>query len=97
MFQIDMTEQVHLLIANVEYLYVEVLDVMVDCYEDATMTDEENISYLSDRIEVLVRDHYLTGEETDEGSWLIRGALDTVAWYQIATLEYGDYLADRGE
>jgi hypothetical protein len=90
-----MTWQVHTLIANVEYLYMEVINIMVDCIEDTTMTDEENISYLSDRLEVLVRDHYLSGEETEDGGWLIRSALDTVAWYKIATDEYGDFLADR--
>lgn len=94
--KIDMTDQVHTLLVNTEELYVFMLNVMVDCYEDP-MSDEENISYLADQIEIMMRDYYLSGTETEAGGWLIRSALDTVAWYQIATDEYGDFLADRGE
>jgi len=94
--QIDMTDQVRVLIANNEELYNYVLDIMADMLEDQ-LSDEENISYLADRIEVEVYSYYLSGEETECGDWLIRDALATVAWYTIATDEYGDFLADRGE
>lgn len=94
--QIDMTQQVNEWVANEEYLYVSLLDVMVDAYEDTT-TDEENISYIADELELLVRDFYLSGEETAAGGWLIRSCLDSVNWYTLATEEYADFLADRGE
>ena len=94
---IDMTEQVRLWIANDEDLYNTVLGVVVDAYEDVlSMTDEENISYIADQIECEVQDFYLTGTETPAGDWLLRAALADVAWYQIATLEYADYLSDMG-
>lgn len=95
--QIDMTDQVHTLLVNTEVLYVELVELMADVYYESDMCDEENISYVADRIEIMMRDFYLSGTETDAGGWLIRSALDTVAWYQIATLEYSDFLADRGE
>jgi len=68
---------------------------MVDAYEDVT-SDEENISYIADQLELMVLDFYLSGEETEAGSWLIRAALATVNWYALATDEYSDFLADRG-
>ena len=95
--KIDMTDQVHTLLVNTESLYVELVEIMADVYYESEFSDEENISYIADRIEIMMRDFYLSGTETDAGGWLIRSALDTVAWYQIGTLEYGDFLADRGE
>ena len=94
--QIDMDEQVGLWINNNEDLYVALREVMQDCYDDPTFSDEENITTIADELEVLVRDFYLSGKETDAGDWLIRAALDTVGWYRVATLEYGDFLADVG-
>ena len=93
--QIDMDRQVAEWVANDEGLYVRLLEVMVDAYEDVT-SDEENISYIADQLELMVLDFYLSGEETEAGSWLIRAALATVNWYALATDEYSDFLADRG-
>ena len=95
--KIDMTEQVSLYIANDEYLYCRVLDAMVEAYETDGPRDEDRIRYIADVIELEVRDFYLTGNESDAGSWLIRSALDTVNWYTLAHEEYSDFLADRGE
>lgn len=92
---IDMDGQVMEWVANDEGLYVSLLNVMVDCYEDPTFSDEENISHIADELEIMVRDFYLSGNETSAGDWLIRSALNTVNWYRLATLEYGDFLADR--
>ena len=94
--KIDMDEQVSVWIANDEGLYVRLLEVMVDAYEDVT-SDEENISFIADQLELMVLDFYLSGKETQAGSWLIRQALATVNWYALATDEYSDFLADRGE
>ena len=93
--QIDMDRQVAEWVANDEGLYVRLLEVMVDAYEDIT-SDEENISFIADQLELMVLDFYLSGEETEAGSWLIRQALATVNWYALATDEYSDFLADRG-
>jgi hypothetical protein len=93
--KIDMDRQVAEWVANDEGLYVRLLEVMVDAYEDVT-SDEENISYIADQLELMVLDFYLSGEETEAGSWLIRAALATVNWYALATDEYSDFLADRG-
>lgn len=93
--QIDMDQQVSEWVANDEGLYVSLLNVMVDCYEDPTFSDEENISTIADELEILVRDFYLSGTETSAGDWLIRAALNTVNWYRLATYEYGDFIADR--
>jgi hypothetical protein len=90
-----MDRQVAEWVANDEGLYVRLLEVMVDAYEDVT-SDEENISYIADQLELMVLDFYLSGEETEAGSWLIRAALATVNWYALATDEYSDFLADRG-
>ena len=95
--QIDMDGQVAEWVANDEGLYVALLDRMVDAYDDKSMSDEENISYIADELEILVRDFYLSGNETAAGDWLIRAALNTVNWYALATDEYSDFLADRGE
>lgn len=95
--QIDMTDQAHTLLVNTEVLYVELIEIMTDVYYESEFSDEENIGYIADRIEAMMRDFYLSGTETNAGGWLIRSSLDTVAWYQIATLEYSDFLADRGE
>ena len=94
--QIDMDTQVSEWVANDEGLYVQLLDAMVDAYEDNT-TDEENISYIADQLELMVQDFYLTGSETNAGDWLIRQALATVNWYALATEEYACFLSDRGE
>ena len=93
--KIDMDRQVAEWVANDEGLYVRLLEVMVDAYEDIT-SDEENISFIADQLELMVLDFYLSGEETEAGSWLIRQALATVNWYALATDEYSDFLADRG-
>lgn len=95
--QIDMTDQVHTLLVNTESLYVELVETMADVYYESDFSDEENISYIADRVEIMMRDFYLSGTETDAGGWLIRSALDTVAWYTIGREEYSDFLADRGE
>lgn len=94
--QIDMDQQVSEWINNEESLYVRLLDVIVDAYEDVT-SDEENISYIADEMELMVRDFYLTGSEAFAGDWLIRSCLDSVNWYALATDEYACFLADRGE
>ena len=86
--QIDMEGQVSEWINNNEGLYVALREVMQDCYDDPTFSDEENI---------LVRDFYLSGNETPAGDWLIRSMLDSVGWYRLATLEYGDFLSDMGD
>lgn len=94
--QIDMDTQVSEWVNNEESLYVTLLDRMVDAYEDNT-TDEENISYIADELELMVLDFYLTGTETFAGDWLIRQALASVNWYALATEEYACFLSDRGE
>ena len=93
--RIDMDQQVSEWVANDEGLYVRLHEVIVDAYEDVT-SDEENISYIADELEIMVRDFYLSGEETNAGDWLIRQCLDSVNWYALATDEYADFLADRG-
>ena len=95
--QIDMEGQVSEWINNNEGLYVALREVMQDCYDDPTFSDEENISTIADELEILVRDFYLSGNETPAGDWLIRSMLDSVGWYRLATLEYGDFLSDMGD
>lgn len=95
--QIDMDTQVSEWVNNEESLYVTLLDRMVDAYDDKSMSDEENISYIADELEIMVRDFYLSGSETFAGDWLIRACLDSVNWYALATDEYACFLADRGE
>ena len=93
---VDMTHQVHTLLVNTEELYFRLVEVLADAHDDVT-SDEENVSYIADQIELMMYDFYLSGTETDAGNWLIRDALSRVAWYTIAQDEYSDFLADRGE
>ena len=95
--QIDMDRQVAEWINNEESLYLAVLDTMVDLYEELSLTDADRMANLADVLECEVLDFYLSGSETEAGSWLIRQALATVNWYALAHDEYSDFLADRGE
>lgn len=91
--QIDATYQVALYLDNVECIYDDMWNYCAELADDALMTDQERIDQLSDRLELVVNEHYLSGQETDAGDWLIRTFLADVGWTSIATSFYSDFIA----
>lgn len=91
--QIDATYQVALYLDNVESIYDDMWNHASDLRDEALLTDQDRIDLLSDRLELLCMEHYLSGTETDAGDWLVRTFLASVGWTSIATDFYSDFIA----